>query len=309
MTNLHHDPSDSLADPWLEDRQPRSRARRRLSVTMVPLAAAAAVVGLVLVASGGAGPVPSAAAAEMVQHAVAATFTSDAVDFAITESVSVGGQQVDLVGAGGCIVSTPACSFTLSDNQSIDGATLGTLKMVATGTAMYIKFPSLIAQHLPKAWVEFPFPISKLREASGASSVGTNPLAGFAALAREGNSVSRLGPASVDGHAATEYLVQLTSKGVSTQLGKVSRLLPAWMRARDAGLAFIGGTEHVYVGSNGKLLRVVMNESVSRSGVTSVVGLTETVTSYHAHVVVTPPSQGSTMSVSQLEQLASGSLG
>jgi hypothetical protein len=277
---------------------PMRRGRARYFGVGAALAGVVLAVAIVLVATGGAGPIPTAAAAESVRHAVDATFRSDTLGFELTASVSAEGQDIQLTGSGSCILKLPECNLTLNDDEPLgNGSTIGTLHEVVTPTTSYVEMPASIASLLSKPWVSQPTDVSFQ---SSESSIGGSPLGAIAALAHEeGAAVSPLGTSVVDGVTTKEYLVQLSPADLVRKVSTTFAALPAWMRAKVGTPSFSAETAHVYVTDEGQVAQVQLSTSFSERGVTAQVSESERITSLHTTVTIHVPPASDVMPLSE----------
>lgn len=283
---------------------PSRRIARRLIGGGVTLAAAAIAIAVALVATGGAGPLPSAAAAENVRHALAVTFEGKTMGFKYTESVSVGSQSVTFSGAGACILKGPECTMSLTDNQPLPtGSVVGTFHDVMTSTTLYEKLPASLASHVSKPWVSLP--LGDLSKSQG--SFGDNPLAGMVALAHEdGGDVTALGDTTVDGAPAKEYLVHLSAKAMRAAVHGSLRRLPSWMQRNVSSVvssvSLSETTMHVFVDGSDRVVKLEAALTATKGSVAAKVDETLQITSFGARVAIRIPPSNEVMGAPQLER-------
>jgi hypothetical protein len=283
-----------------------SRRRGRLLGSIAAFCAVVLAIAIVLVVTGGAGPIPSAAAAESVRNAVAATFRSDTLGIDFTATVTAESQGFTLTGKGGCILKLPACNFTLVDSgRSPSGDTVEKMHEVITPTTSYVELPPSLANRVSEPWISEP--TSKTNFDKSTSSLGGNPLSAVAALAHaDGGEVSSVGSVIVDGVRTKEYLVHISADAIDRGVSKEFVSLPSWIRAKVDTVMYAGSTMYVYVTDGGHVAKLKVSTTYSVQGVTAQITVIERITSLRARVVVHAPPAADVMTMAQFESQLEG---
>ena len=89
--------------------------------------------------------------------------------------------------------------------------------------------------------------------------LGSDPIATLKLLTLQGNTVTDLGPSTVDGAAVEGYAVTFDPSVVQNEMNSAN--LPAWMKQIVSQIKVGGVSEHVYLDGAGDLVRVSQSAS------------------------------------------------
>jgi len=282
------------------------RGRRAAVAGALATAAVAAVT-----AGCGGGSTSSALSLDPV--AAAATKTQDAgaarIRFALAMSGSqLSGKTIRLHGTGAIDGTSAEVSFRLPSMAAQLGPNLGklgnaSLKEVALEEhgdyVMYLRL-GLLASRLPggKQWVKLD--LSKLGKSAGLdlgrlmSGSQLQPSDLLSMLKAEGAKVERLGPATIDGAATTQYRVKIDMAKALQSKGLTSPLL--------SGIAGKMKTvsESVWVGKDGLVRRIRLAYGLGQPGLH--LAMRMDLYDYGAHVTIAAPPSSAVFDATQLAQ-------
>jgi hypothetical protein len=273
------------------------RSKRRV-VVGVALVGVAALVAGILVSVLGSGPNADA----VVINAVTSAIGDKTAHVDVTSSSQVDGQRVTFTGTGAIDFTQNALQMTLTGNAA--GQAL-TIQAIYVGETVYESVPE-IAQVVPgKSWLSID--LSSLTQATGqsatASELGGDPIASLKLLTVQGNTVTALGPSTVDGQAVQGYSVTFNPSAVQSELTNAN--LPAWLKQAVSQVQIGSDLEKLYVDGTGDLVR--FSQSVTEK-VGSVGSLTEDesldFSDFGAAVSITAPPADQVVPFSQFLQSA-----
>jgi hypothetical protein len=242
-------------------------------------AVAALVVGGVIIIGSTPGTAPSNAAAATLRRAVITSLKSRSLAESITETISTPSGGLTVSGTAACNLQPLACESVLqfsSPSSSLSSISPVTERMV--NQMVFIKFGPHYPVPLPKPWLSVPMPFARLQRLPG-ESLAENPVANLVVLARAGASVTKLGPATVDGTRATAYRVQFSGNQYFGHVDKYTAELPSWVKTALKGVTPGAVTETVYIAPDGKLRKVSANLQITVSGATATVSVSAVITS------------------------------
>ena len=248
------------------------------------------VVAGVVVGTHGSGSGSNADAA--VVNAVTSAIGDKTAHITIASTVDAAGETVKANGTG---------SADLTDN-SLEATLLGTvsgqqesIKAIYLGGTVYESLPQ-IAQVAPgKSWISLD--LSSLEKDGTQEGLGGNPLANLRALALQGNTVSDLGSATVDGESAEGYGVTFSPSVLRSEMDNAN--LPAWMKQALAHVTVGGASTKVYIDTAGELVRETTTASESVESVTVTTSESVDFSDYGTPVSVTAPEADQVVPISQ----------
>ncbi len=268
------------------------RAKRPLIVGAVAVVVVAAVVLGVTLSAG-----PSGDADAAIVSAVNSAIGQKTAHATLTGSIQVKGQTGELTGSGSYDFSDNAVQ--LSVNIGVSGQQ-ESLQLIYLGGTVYESLPQ-IAQVAPgKSWVSVD--LSSLQQTlgeSGAGQLGADPLAALKALAQQGNTVSSIGPSTINGQSVQGYTVILNPAVEQREMDQAS--LPASMKRAVFG----SGSESVYLDGAGNLVRVTaaITEADGAAG-TVQVQESDDLSDYGAPVSIAAPPADEVVPYEQFIQMA-----
>jgi hypothetical protein len=282
------------------------RGRRAAVAATLAAAAVAAVT-----AGCGGGSTSSALSLDPV--AAAATKTQDAgaarIRFALAMSgLAMQGKTIRLHGTGAIDGTSAEMSFRLPSMAGQLGPSLGklgnaSLKEVALEEngdyVMYLRL-GFLASQLPagKQWIKLD--LSKLGKSAGLdlgklmSGSQLQPSDLLSMLKAEGGSVRKLGPATIDGVATTQYRVKVDMAKALQSKGLTSPLLSG-MAAKMKTVS-----ENVWIGKDGLVRRIALAYGLGQPGLH--LGMTMNLYDYGAHVTIAAPPSSAVFDATQLAQ-------
>jgi len=274
------------------------RRRRRVFILALAVAVIALVVGLVVVSAPGSDSKADAAIIRAVNSAIG----DKTANIALTESVSAGTSGTFSLNGTGSIDFT-SDELQGAMNGTIEGQELN-IQVIYLGGTDYESLPQ-IAQLAPgKNWISLD--LSSLVRGAGQSAttgLGGNPLAELQALAQQGNTVTDLGPSSVDGQSVEGYSVTYNLGLVQNEMRSAN--LPDWMRQAISQVNVSGGSERVYLNGAGELVRLslLLSENAKTAGV---ININDSVdfSDYGVPVSISPPPPDQVLTIQQFLQLA-----
>ena len=280
--------------------------RRRLTAGLVA-GGAAVVLATTLVVVLGNGPDAQAA----VLNAVNGTLADKTAHLTLTVTASADGTSFTAAGTGSADFSQDA--MALDASVSAEGQHISLNEIMVAGT-LYEGIPGISLVEPGKSWVSADisqFANDATSGTAGALGTGDDPVATLHMLAQQGNTVTSLGPSTVDGDAVQGYAVTIDKAAVQKELSAAS--VPAWLRQSLHGLDFSGFNVRVYVDDQGQLRREVVGMSLTVASHTVSLSATVDFSDYGAPVDVSAPPADQVVSLQQFLQDASaaegGSLG
>lgn len=279
-----------------------SAPKRRLKFLASALVVVALAIAATILGTSGSRP-PSAAAAEVVGHALSSTLTETSLSFTLTENVQVAGQTVSVAANGACTLSADLCNMTMNFSGSPALAAVGSITAVVANGTMYEKFDSSIDSRLPTPWVSAPT-CPKLACATNSPSGIGSPLSMLATLANGGAVVTDVGPTTLNGAQVSEYSVTFSKGAAKGLVDNELKKFPAWLRNDSAVTSAAAGlgaiSEKVYIGQNKMLSAITMSTTMSVAGQSANVAVTYDITGYGVPVNVTVPPANQVTPISQI---------
>lgn len=172
------------------------------------------------------------------------------------------------------------------------------LREVMVGGSLYVSVPGMSQFAAGKSWVSTPLATNSITPGS------SNPGSMLQLLASEGNTVTPLGPSSLDGTAVHGYDVVISTADLSRELGRLN-LPPSVDEQIQTVFGSVGLRMTVYVGDATNLIRQVgftMNLTVEGMTVSAVE--TEDITNYGAPVSISAPPADQVLTLQQFEAAA-----
>ncbi len=177
------------------------------------------------------------------------------------------------------------------------------LREVIVGGSLYISLPDISQLASGKSWVSTPLGTDSITPGS------SNPGSMLQLLASQGNTVTPLGPSTIEGNPVHGYDVVISTADLSRELSRLN--LPASLdQQMQAVFGSAGIRMTVYVGDANDLIRQVgftMNLSVDGSTVSAVE--TEDITNYGVPVAITAPPASQVLNLQQFEAAAASADG
>jgi hypothetical protein len=294
---------------------PARGRRRRLAATMAGIVVVGAGAAVAVAAVGGSSgpPTVNAAAGTLAQAVAASVSTTEqakTAHLALSMQLSVSGgnqatQSFSATGAGDIDFSNDAASMAI-DYSGLP--TLGdiTMSVIYVGGTAYASLPQISAVFPGKSWVSVPV------AGSGSFDPGSaNPSDLLHILASGGNTVTALGPSTVDATAVQGYHVVVNADFIRARLGALG-LPAAEQQAVAQILGSSGITFDVFIDGSDQLRRLVVDMSLGAgsgaSGPTVTAHVQEDLSNFGEPVSVSPPPADQVLTPQQLESGA-GSLG
>jgi hypothetical protein len=278
---------------------PKQSPKKKVLLGVAALAVVALVAG-VLVTTLGSGNSAEAAVTGAVNSAIGDK-TAHLVTTATTE---VGGKTVSVTGTGAIDFSTSAVQLDM--NESVAGQQVS-LQGIFLGGIVYESIPE-IGQVVPgKSWLSID--LSSLANAAGqtgAVDLGSNPIATLHQLTLQGNTVTDLGPSTVDGQSVESYSVAVDPSAVQNDLASAD--LPAWLKQAVSQVQVGGITNRVYIDGGGNLVRETAMVTVHLPGGDAVsTNQSMDFSDYGTAVSISAPPADQVVSFSQFLHLATQS--
>ena len=267
--------------------------RRRRTAGAVAAGAAlvlAATLGFVVLGGG-----PDAQAA--VLNAVNSTLADKTAHLTLDMTVTADGTSITASGTGSVDFGQDA--LALDASMAIEGHQLS-LNEVMLGGTLYESVPGIGLIEPGKSWVSADlsqFTQSTTSGTEGALGASDNPVATLHMLAQQGNTVTSLGPSTVDGTAVQGYAVTIDKNAIEKQVSGTS--LPAWVRHSLSGLDFSGIDVQVYIDGQGQLRREVAGVTMTVASHTLSANVTVDFSDYGTPVDVTAPPPDQVVSLEQ----------
>jgi hypothetical protein len=243
---------------------------------------------------------PVAAAATKTQHAGPARIRLALV---LTSPQLRGGKQVKLDGTGAIDGTSGELNLSVGSHGSMK-------EVFLEQNGHYVLYLQLgvLSSRIPggKHWVELD--LSKLGQAAGldlgklVSGGQLQPGDLLSMLTSEGATIRNLGPATVDGVAATHYSVKIDTAKALEAKGLTSPLI--------AAIAVTVPTvpEDVWIGKDGLVRRIHVALGLAQSGRQARVGMTMDLYDYGADVAIEAPPSSDVFDATQLAQKRIGSI-
>ena len=267
----------------------KERSRRKRRTLLVASAAVMLTLVLTLVGIGASGPGSKDAAAQ-VELGARTTLAENTVAMQVSGSFTVDGQTVPVSGSGAADLSSHLENLTMSFNANgtlIDETVLADgdvadMQIVANGH-------NEISTVLPgKDWVQLP-----LSSSSGLGSGSTNILSQLQVLSRQGNTVTSLGPSTIDGNAVTGYQVTIGKKAMAAAYQKAEAQGGAEagvLKNELKSLTIKPPTISLWIGSDHLLQREEVAMSIGAAGTTVSGDVTIDLSDYGVPVSVSVPA-------------------
>jgi hypothetical protein len=178
------------------------------------------------------------------------------------------------------------------------------LTEVFVGQSLYLSMPQ-ISQLVPgKSWLSEPV------SASGSITPGSsNPAAMFQMLTNEGNTVTALGPSTIDGESVQGFRVVINPATLDNGLAHAD-LPPSVVQQVKSMFGAAGIQMSVFVGNDTHLLRRItfsMHLTVQSTSVSA--QATEDISDYGTPVSISAPPASQVVSMQQFEQTAGAAAG
>jgi hypothetical protein len=255
--------------------------------------AAVVVLGVVLGVTLRTGPDADAAIVSAVNSAIG----QKSAHATISGSVQLQGRTAALTGTGSYDFTDNAVQ--LSVNIGVDGQQ-ESLQLIYLGGTVYEGLPQIARLAPGKSWVSVD--ISSLQHTvgeSGVGQIGGDPVAALRALAQQGNTVSSIGPSTIDGQSVQGYTVILNPAVERREMEQAN--LPASMKRAVFG----SGSETVYLDGAGNLVRVTaaITEADGTAGTVQIQESSD-LSDYGAPVSIVAPPADEVLPFDQFLQLA-----
>ncbi|MGH9017234.1 MAG: hypothetical protein ACRDY1_05755 [Acidimicrobiales bacterium] len=279
-----------------------TRRRRKPMAAVVGLAVVVIVVVVAVTVFG-----RSESASAKVVDAVNKTLTNGTAHLTMSLSGRTQGTNETATGTGD--IDFADNSMQLQMEVTADGQQVP-IGAIYLGGVIYESVPGLSTVVPGKTWLSID--LSSLQKAESQSpstqNLGNNPSVMLQILARQGNTVTSLGPSTVDGVAVNGYSVTVNESKLEAQLKGAD--LPSWMRRAAAELKLNDSIVKVYIDDNG-VLRSLVTQSSGSSTAAGSISAVETLdfSDYGTPVSITAPPSGQVETFQQLLQAAVSSSG
>lgn len=255
------------------------RRPNRLVELGLSLAMVAGVAGIALIALG-----PGTDAGAVVTTAVTSAIGDQTATIHLAETVTADGQSVSINGSGSVDFTSAAMEAKVTgveQGQPLD------IEFVYLANSIYINIPQVTQVDGGKPWLSLDLSALGTSAANGVPGAGDNPTALLQTLAQQGNDVTSLGSATVDGQPVQGYSVTITPAAINNALNDSS--LPDWLKAAAQQVKVQSGTVKVYVDDAGDLVQVTEGFSITAQGQTVNETTALDFSDYGTSVSITPP--------------------
>ena len=275
-------------------RSNRTRHRRSLIGAGATIAVVVALIcGVALHTTTAVPTTPSRVVLLSAQTALA----DKTADLQLSMSIHVPNGDITASGNGAVNFSSNAAQLAVqySGLPQLNGTQL---REVIVGGSLYLSMPGISQFASGKSWVSTPLGTDSITPGS------SNPGSMLQLLASQGNTVTPLGPSTIEGTAVHGYNVVISTADLSRELSRLT--LPASLdQQMQAVFGSAGLRMTVYVGDANDLIREVdftMNLSVDGSTVSAVE--TEDITDYGVPVAISAPPADQVLTLQQFEAAA-----
>jgi hypothetical protein len=208
---------------------------------------------------------PSAEAS--VARAMSSTLNDRTADLTVTGSVGVGTAKVAVIGSGSVDFTQNAAQLQLG--TSIRGQAVS-VSEVTVGDTIFLNPGPLVGLIEPgKSWVSMD--LSQLNQGGGVLPFGiegglstNNPSVLINDLGQRGNTVTALGPSTINGTAVQGYAVQVNQAAIGAALANAH--LPSWLQQGVAVSSNANISYDVFVDGTGLLYRMTVDANVPVAG-------------------------------------------
>jgi hypothetical protein len=254
-----------------------------LAATLTPILVVAAIGGYLILSH------HTANAQASLSKALSATLAERSADATVSGSAHIEGVTAPIAGTG-------AFDFTHNDGtMSLSISVLGQQineKAIDSGHSTYLNLGPDVSKVLPgKSWISLNF--SQLSSQSGTSSqlgsggVGTSDPGGVLnILGKGGNTVSALGPSTINGVSAQGYSVVVNTRAIHKEI----KNLPEWMQQAASSVSNEKARYKVFIGSSGTVYRLTTIVSEQVSGESFDESVSMDFSKFGTAVQVTPPA-------------------
>jgi hypothetical protein len=303
--HLHPSAAPVASNPWaahpfgtgpvVQPPPGHSRSKRRVIASLAVVGALVLIAGVLIGVLGGGSGEPADAA---VINAVNSALGDKTAHVVVTSSTSVAGHAITFGGSGSIDFTDSAMQLTINEQQ------VGSIQIVYLAGVAYESLPE-IGQLAPgKSWLSVDIGALAKDAGSGATSaLGSDPIATLRLLALQGNTVTDLGPSTVDGQSVHGYSVALNQSAIQSGLNNAN--VPSWMKQAASQVTLSDGAIKVYVDSAGDLVQESTTVDATAGRIGSV---NETFSidfsAYGNPVSIAAPPASQVLPISQFLQLA-----
>jgi hypothetical protein len=302
--HLHPSAAPAAPSPWAAHPYPAggvvqpppgdSRSKRRLITSLAVVAALVLIAGVLVGVLGGGSGGPADAA---VVNAVNSALGDKTAHVVVTSSTSIAGHSITVSGSGSIDFSDSAMQLTINEQQ------VGSIQIIYLGGIAYESLPE-IGQLAPgKSWVSLDVGALAKDADAGAAALGSDPIATLRLLALQGNTITDLGPSTVDGQSVQGYSVALNPSVIESSLNNAN--VPSWIKQAASQVTLSDAAIKVYVDTAGDLVQ----ESTTADATAGRIGsLNETssidFSAYGDPVSIAAPPASQVLPFSQFLQMA-----
>jgi hypothetical protein len=285
--------------PGRPDSQPTTPSTRRpwrLVGAVSAVALIALVASLALVLGGG------SSASASVLTAVNSSLANKTADVTVTTTGNSEGIAVNASGTG--VVDFTNNAMQLDMSTTVSGQQIQE-KLIYLESTLYESTPDLSQLFPGKSWISVN--LSAIEKAEGAGAAGSldsegNPVAMLRLLAAQGNTITPLGPSTIDGTPVQGYSVSINQNTLHRDLAK----LPSWMRQVTANTDVGAINYKIYIDGQNLLRRTTISMHMSVDSISLNMSETLDLTHYGVPFTVTAPPPAQVVTLQQLLQKAAG---
>ena len=297
---------DTLFSVRRGGKRPRTRRRAVLAGAGVSLAAALALI-VALVGTGNPGTPASSATGSsgtVVLTSARSTLAAKTADLHLSMVMRVPGAG-QVTGTGDGVVDFGTNSGQVAVQYTgLPGESGMQLMEVYVGQTLYLSTPGISEVVPGKSWISEP--VSSSNSMTPGSS---NPTAMFQILTDEGDTVTALGPSTIDGQAVHGYHVSIDPATIERELAH-SDVPTSVVQQAESMFGGAGIEMSVFVGDDTHLLRrITFSMHLTVRSVSLSAQATEDISNYGTPVSITTPPEDQVVSLPQFVQAAASQSG
>ncbi len=178
------------------------------------------------------------------------------------------------------------------------------LTEIFVGPTLYLSIPGISDVVPGKSWISEP-----VSSSSSMTPGSSNPAAMFQLLTEQGDTVSTLGPSTIDGEAVHGYHVSINEATIEQELAH-SGVPSAEMQQAESMFGSAGLEMSVFIGDGDHLLRrITFSMHLTVRSLSLSAEATEDISNYGTPVSITTPPADQVVPLSQFMQAAAGQSG
>jgi hypothetical protein len=293
-TGVGGPPAADYVSTW---QAPTKKGPGRAWIALAVVFCAALAAGILVFLTGGGSTSNTAQPAVLVQASAQKTLGEQTADVQLSGSVDAEGLTVPLSGSGEIDFVHNAASLTMQ--MSAEGTQISISEVVVAGN-LYEQIP--LADGGSLKWIDVPVAQTNNGVALGEGS--ENPASEVQLLAQKGASVKRVGAATIDGVATTEYLVvpskQQLINGIKQELSSTNLPSAVKQELQTYEQSPPSISLNVWIDGSNLVRRMAVNLSLGLSGASGNLSgnIVMTFDNYGTQVHVTPPPPADVESLS-----------